>query len=173
MNVRVFHAHFFQLPITFRICTKWFLLDLNNSSTDVKKYKPKKSYLNKSDLLIFATLAINTQKKRFFKIYFWNFLIMEQVDQSIAGYLKFHLITIGFNNGLFDALQEKLSCSDLAKATKCDERYLREWCQGTSRINNNLCQLWFYTKISYLSNFWPICKKYFETHTLSHSSRQK
>ena len=56
---------------------------------------------------------------------------MEQVDQSIAGYLKFHLITIGFNNGLFDALQEKLSCSELAKATKCDERYLREWCQGT------------------------------------------
>ena len=55
---------------------------------------------------------------------------MEQVDQSIAGYLKFHLITIGVNNGLFDALQKKLSSAELATATKCDERYVREWCQG-------------------------------------------
>ena len=58
---------------------------------------------------------------------------MEEVDASITGFLKFNLITIGLQNGLFKALREKQTLSQLASSTQCDERYLKEWCQGTSR----------------------------------------
>ena len=59
---------------------------------------------------------------------------MDEVDEIINGYLKFHLITIGLNNGLFDALREKINCRQLAEITKCDQRYLREWCQGMNAV---------------------------------------
>ena len=55
------------------------------------------------------------------------------MDASITGFLKFNLITIGLQNRLFKALSEKQTLSQLASSTQCDERYLREWCQGTSQ----------------------------------------
>ena len=52
------------------------------------------------------------------------------ISEAISGYLKFHLLTIGLDNGLFEALRQKQMISSLALLTRCDKRYLTEWCQG-------------------------------------------
>jgi hypothetical protein len=55
---------------------------------------------------------------------------MSKVKESIDGFLRFHLITIGIKNNLFEHLKSEINIKELAVRTKCDERYLLEWCQG-------------------------------------------
>jgi len=55
---------------------------------------------------------------------------MQAVEQSVTGYIKFQIIQIGIQNGIFEGLKEKSSVKNLAKNIKCDERYLKEWCQA-------------------------------------------
>jgi len=52
------------------------------------------------------------------------------VNSAITGYLKFHLISIGVKNGVFEHLKDFLNCKELSAKSKCDERYLVEWCQA-------------------------------------------
>ena len=57
----------------------------------------------------------------------------DPVTNAISGYLMFQLLTIGIRNRIFDQLAEFIDCKNLSQKTHCDERYLKEWCQGQGR----------------------------------------
>ena len=55
------------------------------------------------------------------------------VTESVSGYLRFQLIQVGLENGLFDVIEVTIgkTTKQIANEAKCDARYVEEWCQAT------------------------------------------
>ncbi|CAG5114222.1 Oidioi.mRNA.OKI2018_I69.chr2.g8286.t1.cds [Oikopleura dioica] len=59
------------------------------------------------------------------------------VTESVSGYLRFQLIQVGLENGLFDVIEVTLgkTTKQIANEANCDTRYVEEWCQALALGN--------------------------------------
>ena len=49
---------------------------------------------------------------------------MDVIAESMMGYMKFNLISIGMKNNIFENMAQPISCKELAEKCGCDERLI-------------------------------------------------
>ena len=55
---------------------------------------------------------------------------MERLSAALNGALASKMLIVGYEYDIFSQMKEPITVKDLAQKVKCDERYLREWCEG-------------------------------------------